>query len=92
MLYKRYFVSQGRHRVSRYQLSNFFHAFTSTFDSNLSVCSFGSAVKKASAVDGEWENVELEEDATSVEADTVKVAVPADEKAAFYKFVVPNKQ
>jgi hypothetical protein len=43
-------------------------------------------------VDGEWENVELEEDATSVEADTVKVTVPADEKAAFYKFVVPEKQ
>ena len=52
----------------------------------------GISVMKASAVDGEWENVELEEDATSVEADTVKVAVPADEKAAFYKFVVPNKQ
>ena len=52
----------------------------------------GISVMKASAVDGEWENVELEENATSVEADTVKVAVPADEKAAFYKFVVPNKQ
>ena len=52
----------------------------------------GISVIKASAVDGEWENVELEEDATSVEADTVKVTVPADEKAAFYKFVVPEKQ
>jgi glycine cleavage system H lipoate-binding protein len=52
----------------------------------------GISVMKASAVDGEWENVELQEDDTSVEADTVKVVVPADEKAAFYKFVVPNKQ
>lgn len=52
----------------------------------------GISVMKASAVDGEWENMELEEDATSVEADTVKVTVPADEKSAFYKFVVPNKQ
>ena len=52
----------------------------------------GISVMKASAVDGEWENVELEEKSTSVEADTVKVTLPADEKAAFYKFVVPEKQ
>jgi hypothetical protein len=52
----------------------------------------GISMMKASTVDGEWENVELEEDAASVEADTVKVTVPADEKAAFYKFVVPEKQ
>jgi hypothetical protein len=43
----------------------------------------GISVIKASAVEGEWENVELEEDTTSVEADTVKVTSPADEKAAF---------
>ena len=52
----------------------------------------GISVMKASAVDGEWENVELEEDAASVEADKVKVSVPADGNAAFYKFVVPEKQ
>jgi hypothetical protein len=52
----------------------------------------GISVMKASTVDGEWENVELEEDSASVEANTVKVTVSADEKAAFYKFVVPEKQ
>ena len=52
----------------------------------------GISVMKASAVDGEWENVTLDADAASVESDKVKVEVPADEKAAFYKFVVPEKQ
>lgn len=52
----------------------------------------GISVMKASAVDGEWEDVTLDADAASVESDKVKVEVPADEKAAFYKFVVPEKQ
>jgi hypothetical protein len=47
---------------------------------------------KASSVDGEWEAVELESNATTVESDKIQVTVPADEKAAFYKFVVPEKQ
>ena len=52
----------------------------------------GISVMKASSVDGEWEAVELEANATTVEADKIQVSLPADEKAAFYKFVVPEKQ
>lgn len=52
----------------------------------------GISVVKASSVDGEWEAVELESNATTVESDKIQVSLPADEKAAFYKFVVPEKQ
>ncbi|MBQ9693498.1 MAG: hypothetical protein IJV69_01910, partial [Kiritimatiellae bacterium] len=52
----------------------------------------GISVVKASSVEGEWEAVELEANATTVESDKIQVSLPADEKAAFYKFVVPEKQ
>ena len=40
-------------------------------------------VQKASELDGEWEVVENGD---------LELDIPADEKAAFYKFVVPNQQ
>ena len=52
----------------------------------------GISVMKASSVDGEWEVIELDSNATAVESDKIQVTVPADEKAAFYKFVVPENQ
>lgn len=52
----------------------------------------GISVMKTSSVDGEWEAVELEANATTVESDKIQVSLPADEKAAFYKFVAPEKQ
>lgn len=54
--------------------------------------SVGISLMKASSLDGEWEEVALESDAAAVELDKIQVAVPADEKAVFYKFVVPEKQ
>ena len=52
----------------------------------------GISVMKASSVDGEWEVIELDSNTTAVESDKIQVTVPADEKAAFYKFVVPENQ
>ncbi len=52
----------------------------------------GISMMKASSVDGEWEVIELDSNATAVESDKIQVTVPADEKAAFYKFVVPENQ
>ena len=48
------------------------------------------SLQKAETLDGEWEKAATE----TVEVDdngAVFISVAADEKAAFYKFVVPNK-
>ena len=47
--------------------------------------------KAVNLSDGTWEKVKGEE-ASIAEDGTLQVKVPADEKAAFYKFVVPVKQ
>ncbi len=54
----------------------------------------GISLKRATALDGgAWEQVVLEKDAATVRSDgALNVSVPAGEKAAFYKFVVPTKQ
>ena len=52
----------------------------------------GISLQKASSLSGDWEEVALGEDAASVSAGTLKLAVPAEEGTAFYKFVVPARQ
>ena len=51
----------------------------------------GVSLKRAASLEGEWEQVEAEE-AEITDEGAISVSVPADEKAAFYKFVVPEKQ
>ena len=46
---------------------------------------------RTASLDGEWAQVEAEE-AEITEDGEISVSVPADERAAFYKFVVPNQQ
>ena len=48
------------------------------------------ALQSAASVDGEWQQVELEA-AELTEEGAISVSVPANEKASFYKFVVPKK-
>ena len=55
------------------------------------VAKVGVSLKSAASLDGEWTQVEAEE-AEVMDDGAISVSVPADEKAAFYKFVVPNKQ
>ena len=55
------------------------------------VAKVGVSLKSATSLDGEWTQVEAEE-AEVTDDGVISVSVPADEKAAFYKFVVPNKQ
>ena len=50
----------------------------------------GISLKRASTLDGEWEEVALDAGAAEVDNGTVKVSVPAEDNAAFYKFVVPD--
>lgn len=50
----------------------------------------GISLKRASTLDGEWEEVTLDVGAAEVDNGTVKVSVPAEADAAFYKFVVPD--
>ena len=52
----------------------------------------GISLQKASSLSGDWEEVALAEDAASVSAGALKLAVPAEEGTAFYKFVVPARQ
>ncbi|MGN0856127.1 MAG: leucine-rich repeat protein [Candidatus Spyradenecus sp.] len=52
----------------------------------------GISLQKATSLSGEWEEVALGEDAASVSAGALKLAVPAEEGTAFYKFVVPARQ
>ena len=54
------------------------------------VAKVGVSLKCAASLDGEWKQVEAE-DAEVTDDGAIAVSVPADEKAAFYKFVVPNK-
>lgn len=56
------------------------------------VATVGISLKQAESLDGTWTDVDLADDAVSVTGDKVKLAVPANDKAAFYKFVVPEKQ
>lgn len=51
----------------------------------------GVSLKRAASLDGEWKQVEAEE-AEVTDDGAISVSVPADEKAGFYKFVVPNQQ
>lgn len=51
----------------------------------------GVSLKRAESLNGEWTQVEAEEAEITEDGD-ISVSVPADEKAAFYKFVVPNQQ
>ena len=55
------------------------------------VAKVGVSLKRAESLNGEWKQVEAEE-AEVTDDGAISVSVPADEKAAFYKFVVPNKQ
>ena len=55
------------------------------------VAKVGVSLKRAASLDGEWQQVEMDA-AEITEEGAISVSVPADEKAAFYKFVVPNKQ
>ena len=55
------------------------------------VAKVGVSLKRAASLDGEWTQMEAEE-AEVMDDGAISVSVPADEKAAFYKFVVPNKQ
>ena len=48
------------------------------------------ALQSASSLDGEWQQVEMDA-AEITEEGSISVSVPADEKASFYKFVVPQK-
>lgn len=50
----------------------------------------GISLKRASTLDGEWEEVTLDVGAAEVDNGTVKVSVPAEDNVAFYKFVVPD--
>ena len=50
----------------------------------------GISLKRTSNLDGEWEEVALNAGAAEVDNGTVKVSVPAEDNAAFYKFVVPD--
>lgn len=52
----------------------------------------GISLQKATSLSGEWQAVELAEDAASVAAGALKLSVPAEEGTAFYKFVVPARQ
>lgn len=52
----------------------------------------GIALYATSALNEAWSSVLLEEGATSVKEGKLRVAVPADTKAMFYRFVVPEKQ
>ena len=52
----------------------------------------GISLQKATSLSGDWEEVALAEDAASVSAGALKLAVPAEEGTAFYKFVVPARQ
>ena len=52
----------------------------------------GISLQKARSLSGDWEEVALAEDAASVSAGALKLAVPAEEGTAFYKFVVPARQ
>ena len=54
------------------------------------VAKVGVSLKRAASLDGEWKQVDAE-DAEVTDDGAIEVSVPADEKAAFYKFVVPNK-
>lgn len=51
----------------------------------------GISLQKATSLSGDWEEVALAEDAASVSAGALKLAVPAEEGTAFYKFVVPAR-
>ena len=55
------------------------------------VAKVGVSLKRAASLDGEWKLVDVE-DAEVTDDGVIAVSVPVDEKAAFYKFVVPNKQ
>ena len=55
------------------------------------VAKVGVSLKRAESLNGEWTQVEAEEAEITEDGD-ISVSVPADEKAAFYKFVVPNQQ
>ena len=48
------------------------------------------ALQSAASLDGEWQQVEMEA-AELTEEGAISVSVPANEKASFYKFVVPKK-
>ena len=52
----------------------------------------GISLQKATSLSGEWQAVELAENAASVAAGALKLAVPAEDGTAFYKFVVPARQ
>ena len=54
------------------------------------VAKVGVSLKRAESLNGEWTQVEAEEAEITEDGD-ISVSVPADEKAAFYKFVVPVK-
>ncbi len=52
----------------------------------------GISLQRATTLNGAWDQVVLEKDAATVREDgALNVSVPAKEKAAFYKFVVPTK-
>ena len=51
----------------------------------------GVSLKRAESLEGEWEEVAAEE-AEITDEGAISVSVPADGNAAFYKFVVPEKQ
>ena len=55
------------------------------------IAKVGVSLKRAASLEGKWEQVEAEE-AEVTDDGAISVSVPADEKAGFYKFVVPNQQ
>ena len=55
------------------------------------VAKVGVSLKRAASLEGEWEEVAAEE-AEITDEGAISVSVPADGNAAFYKFVVPEKQ